>query len=445
METAGKLFSPELLEEIRDRFIGVDVDPFSGPRLAFDSAAGALKLKTLPPLLAQENTTPGQLIHDSDPGTVRVKKILKRGREDLRIFLNAKDGAIYPEYAAAEVLWRTCMAAVEYFPGSNVVTTNLEHPSVYDPMRRAADKFDKEFRVAPINRFSGRVDVESILPLIDENTSVLAVIHASNTTGAYTDIPTLCREARKIKQDLVIIVDGVQYAPHAPIDVDAWKPDVYAFGPYKITGLRGWGIGYLSDRLVKKLPRNYNNYDGLPETDWQLGSTNHTLFAAWSNTVDYLAWLGSHFTHSADRRDLVVAAMSAVKEHMLALADLTVNGVNGVTGLSQIPRVTVYGMGEMKERTGLGIFSIEQYKAEELLAMYCRRGIHLRIRHLDPWSLTPLVGMGINKAVPRISMCHYASPAEVTKFLKVTAELAASDVHEEYAYSESDVDMNPAG
>jgi len=411
METAGKLFSPELLAEVRDHFVGVDADEFSGPRLAFDSAAGALKLKTLPPLLAREHSVVGQLIHDSDPGTVRVKKIIARGWEDIRIFLNAKDGVIYPEFAAAEVLWRTIMAAVEYIPGSNIVTTALEHPSSYDAMRRAAEKFGKALRVAPINRFSGRVEVESILRLIDRNTSVLSVIHASNTTGSITDVATLCGEARKIKEDLIILVDGVQYAPHAPIDVDAWKPDAYVFGPYKVSCARGWGIGYLSDRLVAALPRNFNNYDGMADSNWQLGSRSHACFAAWSDTMDYLSWLGSNFTESKDRRDLTLAAMSAIKEHMLALADLTINGVNGVPGLSQIPGVTVYGMGEMKERTAVIIFSIDKYSAVDLLGMYCERGIHLRIRHLDPWSITPLVGMDIDKPVPRVSMCHYASPA----------------------------------
>lgn len=445
METAGKLFSPELLSEIRDRFIGVDGDEISGQRLAFDSAAGALKLKTLPALVAQENSVPGQLIHDFDPGTVRIKKIIKKGEEDLRIFLNAKDGIIYPAFAAAEVLWRTIMAAVEYIPGSNIVTTNLEHPSCYDPMRRAAEKFGKAFRVAPINKNSGRVDAESILRLIDKNTSVLTMIHASNTTGSYTDIETVCREARKINKDIFIIIDGVQYAPHAPLDVDLWKPDAYVFGPYKITGMRGWGIGYLSDRLVAKFPRNYNNYDGMPETNWRMGSRNHANYAAWSNTMDYFSWLGAHFTESKDRRDLTVAAMSAIKGHMLALADLTINGVNGVPGLSKIPGVTVYGMGEIKERTGLIIFSIEKYPAVDLLGMYCQKGIHLRLRHLDPWSITPLIGMGIDKPVPRMSMCHYASPAEVEKFLKVTAEFASMDVQYQAAAVISDVDMNPAG
>ena len=446
MATAGKLFSPELLSEIRDHFIGVDGDQFSGPRIAFDSAAGALKLKTLPPLLAQEHSIMGQLCHDSDPGTVRIKKILEKGRADVRTFLNAKDGVLYPEFAAAECLFRITMAAVEYFPGTNVVTTDLEHPSIYDPLKRAAAKFGKEFRTAPINRFSGRVDVESILSLIDENTSVLAIIHASNTTGAITDVATLMKESRKINKEMAIIIDGVQYAPHAPIDVDAWKPDVYAFSPYKVTCARGIGLAYVSDRMVAKLPKNFNNFDNQADTNWQLGSRSHAMYAALSNMVDYLCWLGTNFTDSSDRREQLASGMAAVKENMLALADLTVNGVNGAPGLAQIPGVTVYGMGEMKERTAVIIFSIDRYSAFDLLGMYARRGIHLRVRNLDPWSITPLLGMGIDKPVLRVSMCHYASPEEVEKFVRVTEEFASSK--EEYvpsAAAKSGVDENPAG
>lgn len=443
---AGKLFSPGLLAEVRDHFVGVDGDQFSGPRIAFDSAAGALKLKTLPPLMAQEHSVPGQLCHDFDPGTTRIKKILAQCREDLRVFLNAKGGVLYPEFSAAEVLFRIIMATVEYFPGTNVVTTALEHPSTYDPLKRAAAKFGKEFRVAPIDRFSGRVKVESILSLIDKDTSVLAVIHASNTTGSITDVATLCREARKINEDVVIIIDGVQYAPHCPIDVDGWKPDVYVFGPYKITCARGWGIGWLSDRVVNTLPKNFNNFDNQKNDNWQLGSRSHAMYAAWSDTMNYLCWLGTNFTDSTDRREQIVAGMSAVKENMLALADLTVNGSNETPGLSQIPGVTVYGMGEMMERTAVIIFSIDAYSAVDLLGMYCKEGIHLRVRHLDPWSITPLKGMGIDKPVLRVSMCHYASPEEVEKFLRVTARFAKdSSGYVPSAAAQSGIDENPAG
>ncbi|MBF0290058.1 MAG: aminotransferase class V-fold PLP-dependent enzyme [SAR324 cluster bacterium] len=79
------------------------------------------------------------------------------------------------------------------------------------------------------------------------------------TTGSYTDIAAVGCEASNIKEDLVILIDGVQYAPHTPVDVDLWKPDAYVFGPNKNTGMRRWGIGYLSERLVAKIPSNYNN------------------------------------------------------------------------------------------------------------------------------------------------------------------------------------------
>jgi selenocysteine lyase/cysteine desulfurase len=421
MEAVGKLFSAELLSDVRKHFLGLEEDEFSGKRLFLDSAAGALKLKTLPVLAARESAIAGQIISKHDFGSERIKEIIKRGEDDWRIFLNAKDGILYPDFAASGILWRIVTAAVEYYPGKNVVTTNLEHPCSYYSMKKAAEKYGKEFRIAKLNRHSGRVDVESILNLIDQDTSVLSVIHGSNANGAYNDIETICKEARKIKQDIVIIVDGVQYAPHGPIDIDAWKPDAYVFGPYKVSCIRGVGIAYINNRL-SKIPHAL--FEGLPETQWLMGSKNHANYAAWTDTMDYLSWLGGHFTDSKDRKDLTVAAMTAIKENMLALANITVNGIDGIPGLNQIPHVRTYGAGEMKERTGLILFSIDGYDTDELFDLYSQQNIHLRVRHLDPFAIVPLQGMGIDHPVIRMSMAHYTSPAEVSKFLAITAEFA---------------------
>src|ERR1035437_8213814 len=101
----------------------------------------------------------------------------------------------------------------------------LDHPCTYDGTRLAAEAYGKEWRIAPLNPATGFIDPEAILNLVGRNTSVLAFIHGSNITGALMDAEGIVRQARKIKEDLCIIVDSVQYSPHAPIDVEAIGAD----------------------------------------------------------------------------------------------------------------------------------------------------------------------------------------------------------------------------
>lgn len=50
------------------------------------------------------------------------------------------------------------------------------------------------------------------------------------------DAKTIIQEARKIKPDLYVLFDAVQYAPHGPIGVEEIGVDAYAFGSYKAYG-----------------------------------------------------------------------------------------------------------------------------------------------------------------------------------------------------------------
>jgi len=139
-------------------------------------------------------------------------------------------------------------AIAENVAGSNMVTTALEHPSSFDAMSMYADRLGKQLRVAQSNTVTGGVDVEQILGLIDQDTTLLSVIYASNISGAKLDIQRIVQEARRIKPDLYIVVDAVQHAPHGLIDLQKTPVDGINIAPYKFFGCRGSGMCWLSER-----------------------------------------------------------------------------------------------------------------------------------------------------------------------------------------------------
>jgi selenocysteine lyase/cysteine desulfurase len=76
-------------------------------------------------------------------------------------------------------------------------------------------------------------------------------MYASNISGAKLDIAAIVERARARKPDLFIIVDVVQHAPHAVIDLQKTPVDGINFAPYKFFGCRGSGVSWLSERLAE--------------------------------------------------------------------------------------------------------------------------------------------------------------------------------------------------
>ena len=162
--------------------------------------------------------------------------------------LNAENGSLITSLTASMVMFDITRSVISNIPGTNVVTTALEHPSLFDSVQTFAEENNKEVRTAMPNTKTGSIDTESITKLIDKNTSVLCIIYASNISGSVLDLKSIITEARKIKPDLILICDAVQHMPHDWVDLQDTPVDAINFAPYKFFGPRGIGIGYVSER-----------------------------------------------------------------------------------------------------------------------------------------------------------------------------------------------------
>lgn len=410
------LYSRKLMEEIRSRFIYVDWDPYSGKRIFFEAASGSLRPKSVIEAMEKETCLPDQQGR-ANPGSNHSGEVTAKGIEDLMIFFGAKSGQTIPGWSSSHVIYRITNAVLSTIPGTNVVTTGLDHASVRSAVTQFAEKYGKEERIAEPSRETGSVSLETILEKIDTDTCFLVVIHTSNVTGEIFDVKTIVKEARRIKPDLFVMVDGVQYSPSDLIDVEDIGADAYVIAPYKNYGVKGCGYAHVSDRLAK-LP--HWKYVFKPETSWDIGGVEHQSYAAWSAVVDYLCWLGGHFTDSTNRRALVVAAMQSVKAHSTGLLSILINGTDTVEGFKDMERVTVYGMGEdLSSRACLVGFNLEGIESTHGCELYKDKQLRLHAPGQDPFFAAMLKQLGIQSFI-RLSACHYNSPEEIELFLKAT-------------------------
>lgn len=204
----------------------------------------------------------------STPWRASLQAIQATGTDDLRMMLNAEGGSVHAALTASGAMFEMVRAIALNVPGTNMVTTVLEHPSSYDAMERYARETGRELRVAPSNPATGGVDVDAVVRLVDEGTTLLNVIYASNISGAKLDLERIVAAARAVKPDLYIVVDAVQHAPHGLIDLQKTPVDGINLAPYKFFGCRGSGLAWLSDRAAA-LP--HHKLSAKPEGFWDLG------------------------------------------------------------------------------------------------------------------------------------------------------------------------------
>lgn len=417
----GLAFSDALMREVRERFLLVERDHHGRERLYFDNAGGSFRLKAAIERFAAIDAVPDntERIHET---ALELQAVQARGWDDVRTILNAEGGSIFAALTASGAMFDMVRAVAENVPGTNMVTTVLEHPSAYDAMALYAERTGRELRVARSNPETGGIDVDEIVRLVDANTCLLNVIYASNISGAKLDIEAIVRRAREVKPDLYIVVDAVQHAPHGLIDLRKTPVDGINLAPYKFFGCRGSGIAWMSERAAA-LP--HHKLAGKKAGHWDLGSVAPWQFAVVSEIVDYVCWLGGHFSEATGRRELFAAGIEHIELHERALLAALLEGVDGQPGLRAMPGVRVFlDHPDLSRRDlilGIGFDGLDCTRA---VHEYGLRGVTVYERTAASiYSKRMLDSFGLEGTV-RVSPLHCNSMAEMARFLQVTQEIA---------------------
>lgn len=418
----GQLMPAELTAQIREKYHHVDVDPFTNKkRLFFDNSGGSFRLKAASDAFKKVDDLPNCGGHGGVASDY-LDSLRTQACKDISTMFNAEGGCIATSMTASIIVFDVSEAIIANVPGTNVVTTALEHPSAFDGCQIPAEKYGKELRVAQTDPRTGIVRPEDVVKLVDKDTCLLSVIMTSNITGGILDIETIAREARKIKPDLFIICDSVQHTPHGLTDMKAWGLDCVNFAPYKFGGARGLGVGWLSERVMnlphRKLIRE-------KQSNWEMGGCAPGMYAMLSAIFDYVCWIGGQFVDTVNRRDLYVEGMNRIMLHERALLYRLLHGSDEVKGLLEIEGVKVaVDMDDLTERDLIVPIVFDKMTCEEASRAYEAKGVIVHER-TDASLYSARQVNSINQhGIVRISPLHCHTYADIDEFLKITAEIA---------------------
>lgn len=188
--------------------------------------------------------------------------------------------------------------------GDNIVTFRNEFPSNIYCWLRVRDAFGVEVRFC--NECDGRVDVDELINLIDENTKIVSISHVQYASGYRVDLERLSEAARKV--DALLVVDVMQSLGVVPIDVESQFIDAAACACHKwLLSPEGIGVIYLSDRARKRVeptlvgwisvedPEDYLNFEQLYKEGalpWETGTGAGALFYGLEESLKLLTATG---------------------------------------------------------------------------------------------------------------------------------------------------------
>lgn len=403
---------PGLMEAIRARFAHVDSCPFTGPRVFFENAGGALTLNSVVETSARLAAIPDNQGRANGASEALVAMIA-HGRADMRVFFNAAEGEVIVGESGTELLFRLIRAACLGTGTGVVLGSTLEHPASRSAAAHWACMAGMDHVLIPHDPDTGRIEARAYGEAVTATTRVATVVHTSPVSGIGVDLPGIAAAIREVAPDCLIIVDGIQHAAHGGVDVAAARVDGYVVSAYKMFARHGYGVAWLSDRLAA-LP--HEHLRGAPGAPWEMGTRDTAAYATFSDVVAYLDWLGAQISAETGRRARISAAAEAIRSHEAALCEAMLQGVDGLLGVAEMPGITVIGGGANAHREGLVTFAQAGRDNAEIVAALNAAGIRTHLRKADHYSGTVLAPLGVKTSV-RVSLCHYNTHAEVAQFL----------------------------
>src|SRR5581483_2379604 len=213
--------------------------------------------------LAQAGTT--GMDEDTEVG------ILENARAAAAQLLHADPATIAVTTSFTEAL---CQVAWWLRPGrgQNVVSTDVDFPSVTYPWHRIAEDTGCEVRLVSVLDDPDGFGIAAIAEHVDRSTAAICLSHIQYLTGHRLDLAELAALAHE--HGALLIVDATQSAGQVPIDVTAAGVDVLITGSYKwLCSTFGAAVCYLSPQVLAEFRP--------PLVGWRSTEHPYSLDARW--------------------------------------------------------------------------------------------------------------------------------------------------------------------
>ena len=252
--------------------------------------------------------------------------------------------------------------------GDEIVISLAEHHSNFVPWQMLQKRCGITLKTIPLG-IDGSFNLDNIECLITERCRLVAVTHASNVTGAITDVKTIVTAAKKVGAR--VFLDGAQAAPHGPIDVQALDVDFYAFSGHKCYAPTGVGVLWGKQSAQQQLTPVVTGGGMVERVSIENTSfaSGYRAFEAGTPPIAQAIGLGVAVDWLQNQ------PWRAIRQYEREL------GQQLLSGLKQIDGLQLLGSDSLNDRLPIFTFSIERLHPHDICHILDQHGVALRGGH----------------------------------------------------------------
>ncbi len=379
-----------------------------------DNAGGSQIPATVVDAMANYCRTSYAQTGGSYPASVATKRVLTDAHAFVAEFLNAGStgGVILGASSTALVHLLATAFGETLGPGDEVIVADTNHEGNATPWYRL-ERFGIKVSAWSVDPESMACELSALERLLGPRTRVVAFPHVSNITGRIADVRGICDAVRAA--GAVSVCDGVAFAPHRAVDVQALGCDFYFYSTYKVFGPH-LGAMYGRHEAWNRLTGPNHVFipkDSFP-TKWELGSISYEACAGILALREYLAFLAgeAYAGYGTVQRAFTAVSLLEHAPHERLYSFLANQRQLRIIG----PRT--FG----PDAVGTLSFRHASKSSAEIVEAVNRR--ELGIKHGNFYSVRLLraIGLDPDDGVARVSLVHYNTVGEIDRLAGVLDE-----------------------
>ncbi len=284
--------------------------------------------------------------------------------------------------------------------GDEIIVSAMEHHSNIVPWQMLREQVGARLRVIPINH-DGEIVMDEYRRLLNEKTKLVSVTHVSNALGTVVPVKEIIAVAHR--QNIPVLIDGAQAAPHLKIDVQDLGCDFYAFSGHKMFGPTGIGVLYGREALLEKMPPYQGGGDMISLVTFEKTHYNALPYKFEAGTPHIAGGIGlGAAIDYLDRLDW--NQVSAHEHELLSYA---------TEALAEFQPIRL--IGTAKEKAGVISFVIDHVHAHDVGTILDQEGVAVRAGHHCAMPVMQRFGV---PATTRASFAFYNTKEEIDVMMR---------------------------
>ena len=282
--------------------------------------------------------------------------------------------------------------------GDAVLITDMEHHANIVPWQILSAEKGFEIRWLPLTP-DGHLDLDKLDQLLD-GVKMVSVTAMSNVLGTLNPVSEIAERAHAA--GALVAVDGSQYVPHLPTDIQELQADLLCFTGHKMCGPTGIGVLWGREELLDSMPPFLGGGEMILDVRRD-GFTPNELphkFEAGTPPIAEIIGLGA----AVDFLDSL--GMENVRQHEIALTDYALRSLNDRYG----DEIVIHGPSDPLQRGGVISLEYRDVHPHDLSQVLDQRGICIRAGHHCAKPLMKELGV---VATSRASMYLYNDESDV--------------------------------